>query len=152
MARLSLSIDDAARRNVLRLSNARRISVSGMLRRWIEERLGREMQREAERRPVQAHVAHTHLAYWSTALARQRERCLRSGRLDAHQQIDHDLYAYCLAQLLTAAELCQRFDGSIQMAIRSFNRVVPAARHIRDVITHFDAYEQGIGLAQRAKG
>src|SRR4051812_28199056 len=114
MARLSLSIDDAARRNVLRLSNARRISVSGMLRRWIEERLGREMQREAERRPVQAHVAHTHLAYWSTALARQRERCLRSGRLTPISR--STTIAYCLAQLLTAAELCQRFDGSIQTA------------------------------------
>jgi hypothetical protein len=85
-------------------------------------------------------------------LAKQRERCLRPGKLDLYQQIDHDLFAYCLAQLVRAAELCQRFDGSVQAALRSFHAAVPAAGHIRDVITHFDAYEQGIGIAQRVKG
>lgn len=71
------------------------------------------------------------------------------GRGDlATQQVDAYLYALALRNLVRAAEFVRNqatgpSRGAIESEYARFQRRVPDAVHIRDVLEHFDVYKRG---------
>jgi hypothetical protein len=61
-------------------------------------------------------------------------------------EFDATFYAYALRHSVQVAEMCRPFNpDKINRAIATFERAVPGYRNVRNMITHFDAYETDVG-------
>lgn len=93
-----------------------------------------------------------HLNVWLRALEMQQDRALQSASSDEEREVDVTLFAISLGQFVRAVEYCRPLHPHIEGRLQQFHREVPEAVHIRDVLTHFDDYDQGRGREQRAGG
>lgn len=80
---------------------------------------------------------------WATTVERQYHRARE------HQHYgDLDLFALALRNLLRAVEEANKETGSAVLAkgLAEFNRKIPNAKDVRDILEHFDDYERGLGF------
>ena len=92
------------------------------------------------------------LSRWKLALELQDKR-IRDAADQLHTQIDLDLYALTLRNLIRAVENaeCTTGENEIKKALNKFKKAVPGWLNVRDFLEHFDEYSQGIGRLQKKK-
>ena len=95
-----------------------------------------------------------HVMRWCIATRLQHDRA--SSAQDAvTAEIDVELYAMALAQLLKAANMAKRYErkgGAIARGLATFDEAAADHKHVRDVLVHFDRYERGTGKLQAERG
>lgn len=93
------------------------------------------------------------IVLWRRALNLQAERATDPSMTDIDNQADIYLFIITLRQLLRAVEFCEpHAEGDITAALHEFDQAIPGATDARDIIVHFDDYEQGIGNLQQPRG
>jgi len=123
-----------------------------------------EMPTSAERAAARAQL-HGYVYVWAEATRRQRDRVLDLSETilaqppgtaydDVRHHVESDLvlFAVALRNLLRAVEWAQAtYAPTLDKALEQFQAEVPHAVDLRDVLEHFDDYEQGIGQLQNPK-
>lgn len=91
-----------------------------------------------------------YVSRWLKALELEDER-IRSASEQLHQQIDSDIYALVLRNLVRAVEYASKLDNrsEIQNALIAFKSAVPGWLNVRDFLEHFDEYAQDNGKLQK---
>lgn len=94
-----------------------------------------------------------YLTFWSSALEQQRRRVLerpadRTGQSRVRAEVDLYLFVLALRQFLRSAEKLVELDPQHRRALDEFRKAVPDMVLFRDVLTHYDEYEQGGGRHQ----
>lgn len=119
------------------------------------------MTTPAENAELRRHVA-GYAEVWLEAVELQRRRVLELSRPMPPQPPYEDnraaleaelvLFAVALRNLIRAVEWASDFEPDpITQALDDFDAKVPHAVDIRDLLEHFDAYEQGRGNLQGGK-
>lgn len=87
---------------------------------------------------------------WRAGLELQDKR-IRDDSDRLHAQIDIDLYALILRNLVRAIEYAEKStgDSEIKKALEKFKVTVPGWLNVRDFLEHFDEYSQGKGNRQK---
>jgi hypothetical protein len=98
-------------------------------------------------------VIRAHLQRWNYIAQRQAKRTLEHD-FGLDREMDAQLFAFALRQVLRSASLAARVTGlpEIAAALKDFNDRIPDAISIRDQLEHFDEYELGIGKLQNTPG
>src|SRR5437867_2079873 len=93
-------------------------------------------------------VVRSYLHMWLSAVELQRDRLLNPT--GSELGIDSAFFALALRNLYRAAEAAKRVSRSSQVfdALVAFDRTMPFAKDLRDVLEHFDYYSLGIGDLQ----
>jgi hypothetical protein len=109
---------------------------------------------------------HGYVSVWAKSTARQGERVLDiSAALvakplgagwdeDIHDQVEYEvaLFAVALRNLIRAVEWAAKSHApTLTTALKQFHQVIPNAVDVRNLLEHFDAYEQGRGRLQKLK-
>lgn len=91
-----------------------------------------------------------YISRWRTALELQDKR-IRSAEDQLCRQIDTDLYALVLRNLVRAVEYAANLtkNDDIQKALKIFKEAVPGWINVRNFLEHFDEYAQGKGKLQK---
>jgi len=92
------------------------------------------------------------LESWRRAVHLQRERVL-AGESGADRHIDTYFCVIALSQVVEAARAMERVthDTQLQKALKRFQNDAPHAKDLRDILSHFGAYQRGVGNLQKAK-
>ena len=103
-----------------------------------------------------------YVAIWARAVRRQHDRITelsqslnsrtpgdRERRYDMESEVA--LFLVAIRNLLRAVEWALSLEPSLQQALDRFSKDVPNAVDLRDLLEHFDAYEQGHGNLQDGK-
>lgn len=79
----------------------------------------------------------------------QRNR-LQNEANASEWSIEGAFFAFAIRNLHRAAEIAQEVTGSTEVsdALAEFDRAIPSAKDLRDVLGHFDAYWLGLGDLQ----
>jgi hypothetical protein len=89
-----------------------------------------------------------YLFWWHEALKRQQGR-VEEAAPETDRVPDGLLFVSALNNLHRAVRLCGRHaDGALDRAIAEFEKAFPQIKDMRDVIEHFDDYEQSKGKLQ----
>lgn len=103
-------------------------------------------------------LAIAHLVAWRHATSIQALRVLNpaAAMLDgpATREADTTLFALALRNLVRSvvfvrSSLPEKRRASVDEALATFDQAVPNAKHIRDVLEHFDKYSVGTGNLQK---
>lgn len=94
-------------------------------------------------------VVRNHLDEWLRAVEMQRNRLLNEATA-SEWSIEGAFFAFALRNLHRAAEIAQEVTGSTEVsdALAEFDRAIPSAKDLRDVLEHFDAYSFRLGDLQ----
>ena len=92
-----------------------------------------------------------HLGTWTRAVQLQRSR-ISGADFGTDRQIDSYFCVIALSQVFRAAVEMKRITGDalLDQACKRFEKDLPDAQGLRDILIHFDAYERGKGKLQKA--
>ena len=87
---------------------------------------------------------------WLVALELEDAR-IRDTNEQLHRQIDTDIYALVLRNLVRAVEYANKIynNDEIRKALEVFKSAVPGWLNVRDFLEHFDEYAQESGRLQK---
>lgn len=88
-----------------------------------------------------------HLYRWSTLVELQAQRVRQQPFGDAQGEML--LFAMSLRELLRCADLATDLGVPTADLFREFDQVAREAKDVRDVLSHFDDYELGMGRLQK---
>lgn len=99
---------------------------------------------------VPDNVLRSYVQRWCHTVVRQAERISEQG-FGMEREMDSQLFAFALRQFLRAVTLAAEETKSAEIddALARFDGSFPHANEVRDQLTHFDAYERGIGRLQK---
>lgn len=104
-------------------------------------------------------LAVTDALTWNTIVSIQQRR-IATADSDFERQLDLYLFALALRGVVRAAEFARQAATSsgddeahdrISEALDGFTDAVPDAKHVRDILEHFDKYRLGEGRLQRRR-
>lgn len=91
---------------------------------------------------------------WGQAVGVQANRAVKNATSIADRHVDGYLLILALRQVLRSASAMNKAvggDGHLAAAVSTFLEGHPQAVKMRDVLTHFDEYEAGIGSLQETR-
>jgi hypothetical protein len=98
------------------------------------------------------------LRYWRAALQLQHDRLLKpdpsgmtADEIELQRRCDMHFYLVAAANLRKAAlSLNDRFkDQRVASAIKALDAAAPSIKKVRDLLEHFEAYDEGTGREQK---